>query len=543
MYIFHNAMRNILRSKGRNILIGLIVLVIAVASCLALSIREAAVRARADGLDALEITAQITLDRQAMMQDAQNAGGDIRDSLQDMGAMSLSLDEMQTYAASTYVKSFTYTLTTSVNAGEGLQPIDTSGTSEESETTAESGGEGAPPDMPEGGGGRGPMAGMGEQGDFTLIGYSGEDAMTSFLDQTCQVTEGTVFEEGTAEAVCIVSDELATLNGLAVGDTIQLVNPNDEEEILTFTISGIYHNSAATAGEGGMMQGFSAASDPANQIYTSYTALKFLTDASAANAETSTDEETGRTSTTALREQVAGVYHFAEQNGLSAAENYEAFQEDAVTLGLPENYTVTSTDVEAYEQSLLPLENLSQFAAWFLLVVLLIGGVILVVFHIFNIRERKYEIGVLAAIGIRKGKVALQFLAELFTVTFVFLLIGTAIGAAVSVPVTNALLSSQIASQESQQSNREMSFGRPGGGGEGGAGGMQPPDDAGGFGGGFQEMGRSMANYLDEVTSATDWVVVAQLLGIGLLLTLLSACVAVAFVLRYEPLKILSERT
>ena len=72
-------------------------------------------------------------------------------------------------------------------------------------------------------------------------------------------------------------------------------------------------------------------------------------------------------------------------------------------MGLSEDYTVTSTDVEAYEQSLLPLQNLSKFAAWFLLVVLLIGGVILIVFHIFNIRERKYEIGVLTAIGMRRA--------------------------------------------------------------------------------------------------------------------------------------------
>lgn len=84
-------------------------------------------------------------------------------------------------------------------------------------------------------------------------------------------------------------------------------------------------------------------------------------------------------------------------------------------------------------------------------------------FHIFNIRERKYEIGVLTAIGMRKSRVALQFLTELFTVTFVFLLLGTAIGGAASVPVTNALLASQIfQAQETQQSNQQQNFGRPG---------------------------------------------------------------------------------
>lgn len=528
MYIVKNALRNLLRSKGRNILIGLIVLVIAVASCLALSIRQAAATARESGLENLAVTGQISLDRQAMMQKIQQEGGDMKNAFQSME--SLSLEEMQTYAKSQYVKDFTYTLTTSLNAGEGLEAVDTSGSSDSGDNAQDQ----QPPNLPDGGmGGRFPLEGMGAQGDFTLVGYSSHSAMTAFVAGTCQVTDGEVFDEAAAEPVCLISDELATLNGLQVGDTLALVNPNDETETVTLTIAGLYHNSAAGAEQGGMMKGFSAASDPANQVYLSYPALKAITDASAAAAVTSTDEETGVTSTTALRAQTAGVYSFAD----TAA--YEAFQADARAMGLSEDYAVTSTDVEAYEQSLLPLQNLSKFAAWFLLVVLLIGGAILIVFHIFNIRERKYEIGVLTAIGMRKSRVALQFLTELFTVTFVFLLLGTAIGGAASVPVTNALLASQISAQETQQSNQQQNFGRPGdmGGGTGGAP-AAPPSGGGGFFG----MGRQMVNYLSDVSSATDWVVVLQLLGIGLALTLLSACVAVAAVMRYEPLKILSER-
>ena len=528
MYIVKNALRNLLRSKGRNILIGLIVLVIAVASCLALSIRQAAVTARESGLENLAVTAQISLDRQAMLQKIQQGGGDMKDAFQNMTA--LSLEEMQTYAKSQYVKDFTYTLTTSLNAGEGLEAVDTSGSSDSGDNAQDQ----QPPNLPDGGmGGRFPLEGMGAQGDFTLVGYSSHSAMTAFVAGTCQVTDGEVFDEAAAEPVCLISDELATLNGLQVGDTLALVNPNDETETVTLTIAGLYHNSAAGAEQGGMMKGFSAASDPANQVYLSYPALKAITDASAAAAVTSTDEETGVTSTTALRAQTAGVYSFAD----TAA--YEAFQADARAMGLSEDYAVTSTDVEAYEQSLLPLQNLSKFAAWFLLVVLLIGGAILIVFHIFNIRERKYEIGVLTAIGMRKSRVALQFLTELFTVTFVFLLLGTAIGGAASVPVTNALLASQISAQETQQANRQQNFGRPGdmGGGTGGAP-AAPPSGGGGFFG----MGRQMVKYLSDVSSAPDGVVVLQLLGIGLALTLLSACVAVAAVMRYEPLKILSER-
>ena len=68
MYILKNALRNIRRAKMRNLLIGVIVLVIATASCLGLSIRQAAVNAKKTGLENLSVTAQISLDRQSMMQ-------------------------------------------------------------------------------------------------------------------------------------------------------------------------------------------------------------------------------------------------------------------------------------------------------------------------------------------------------------------------------------------------------------------------------------------------------------------------------------------
>ena len=46
MYIIKNALRYIDRSKGRNILIGIIALVIAVSACICLSIRQASESAK-----------------------------------------------------------------------------------------------------------------------------------------------------------------------------------------------------------------------------------------------------------------------------------------------------------------------------------------------------------------------------------------------------------------------------------------------------------------------------------------------------------------
>ena len=102
-------------------------------------------------------------------------------------------------------------------------------------------------------------------------------------------------------------------------------------------------------------------------------------------------------------------------------------------------------------------------AGYFLAVVFGIGAIILVVLNIFNVRERKYEIGVLTAIGMKKAKVATQFLVESFVVTIIALVIGAGIGAVSSVPVTNTLLASQIEAQSSNMMQTEASFGRPAG--------------------------------------------------------------------------------
>ena len=241
--------------------------------------------------------------------------------------------------------------------------------------------------------------------------------------------------------------------------------------------------------------------------------------------------------TTAIPEQLSGTYAFA------SVEDYEAFEAEARALGLDDSYTITSSDLTAVEQSMLPLENLSQMALYFLLVVLGIGALVLIVLNIFNVRERKYEIGVLTAIGMKKRKVALQFITEIFIVTFFAIVVGGAAGAVSSVPITNSLLASQTQSQADTADRQEAGFGRPVGGPEadqGGQGGEQ--GDVPALPDGGEPGGNMLRNYVTEVTSATNITVLLQLLGLGILLTIVASGASVVFIMRYEPLKILSNR-
>ncbi len=547
MVLVKNALRSITRSKGRNILIGIIVLLIAVSACVGLSIRQAAVSTRDQALADMTVTAQIAVDRSSMMQgfrgDRNQGEGFDPSSFKEMfqGTGELSLEELQVYAGAESVQSFTYTLTASLNGGEGLEAVDTSSSDsgDDGGSNQDSGG------FPGGGKGFGGMAAMASQGDFSVIGYSGDDAMTDFVDGIRAITEGAMFAAGTESAECVISDELAAYNDLAVGDTLTFCNPQNEEETYTLTVVGIYHNEQASVQSGGMGGGMPLFSDPANQVLVSYPALKQIVDASAAlqaqaeaaaDTEDEGDEGEEAEIPAAVSGQVTGTYVFA------SVEDYEAFEGEARALGLPDTYAVSSADVTQFEQSLAPLENLGTIALYFLLVVLAIGAVVLVVINVFNIRDRKYEVGVLTAIGMRKSKVALQFLTETLTVTLTAVIIGTAVGAAISVPVTNALLASQISAQEESGQRRQDAFGRQ-------PEGMEPPGGMSGDGmeamakpGGFGGFGQGAANYISQVSSATDLAVLLELLAIGLGLALIASAVSVIFIMRYEPLKILANR-
>ena len=564
MYIIKNALRCIGRSKGRNILIGIIALVIAVSACIGLSIRQAAESAKASALEGMSVTATISYDRASAMgnmaggRPSGSSGGRPSGSSGSRPSMgfdknqfanmmgitsSLTLDEYKKYAEAESVDDFYYTLTAYFNGSEGFSAVSDE-VEEDSESSDSSSSSSSSmsniPGMPSGFGGRDFGRG-GASGDFSIIGYSSDSGMIDFANGNAKIIEdgGAIFEEGTSALDCVISEELAIYNNLAVGDIIVITNPSAEEETYALTISGIY---TSTSNNDFSMSMFGKSQDPANRIYMSANALQAIIDESASKSTTVTDDK-GRTSETKVTGTLEATYAFA------TADDYYAFEDEARELGLSESYMISSSDINSFENSIKPLNTLSTMAGVFLLVILIIGGIILVVLNIFNVRERKYEVGVLTAMGMKKWKVATQFICEILVVTMIAVIIGAAIGAVSSVPVTNALLASQVESQSNQQSQVDKNFGRPGnmpgdmGGNMGGMSNM-PSDipNMGDSGNPFGEMLGGAANYITEVDSAMNLTVVFQMIGVGLLLTLIASAASVMFIMRYDPLKILSNR-
>lgn len=515
MPIFKYALRNITRTKGRSILIGIIVVIISFSLCIGLCIRQSAANAKEDALEDINITAQISPDRGVAMEKArdEDSGEFDKSQLPDLMESSLSLDELQKYAEADSVKSFYYIMSASVNGSEELEAYSTFQDNSNSDQDK--------------------MDGMGiSSGDFTIEGYSSDEAMEQFVDGSCSITEGQIFDEGTSEMVCVVSSELAEYNSLAVGDVITVTSPDDESESYNLEIVGIYENSQSSA-EAGMIDMGKGFTDPANYIYTSYETLNSIVSES--------DSISGN---------LNGIYVLGDLDA------YEKFTSEVADMGLSDSYVVSSSDLTAYEQSAQPLDNLAKFAGYFLIVIVLIGAAILIVLNIFATRERKYEIGVLTAIGMKKKKVAKLFMTEILVIALAGVIIGGGIGAAVSVPVTNTLLASQIESQQNGIADRNEAFGREF------QGDAPPEDEASGV---QSDVGDDSSadsddtdktrpemkadngkgifgNYITEVSSAVDVKVLLELLLMGIALAVAAGLVSVVAIMRYEPLQILSNR-
>jgi putative ABC transport system permease protein len=491
MYIFKNAGRNLFRTKGRSVLIGLFVCIIAFSSCIALIIMQSAANTEKDGLSKLNITASIDVDRQKLMSDATASGEDPRTAMSSV--KSLTLTKLLNYAKSDQVQNFYYSLQSSLSGTDSLDPV--TSTTESSETPG-----------PNGQGFSGGTSGSTfTMGDFSVIGVSSAAAMTSFTSGDYTMKDGKVFTFDKANNECVISQELATLNGIKLGETITFSNPGDSTETYSLKVTGIFSGSSktTTATQG---RGFLSSMDPSNQIYTNYKTLKALIgSASTANP---------------LLSSVQGTYVLGTPAALTA------FKADVTSMGLSDSYSVTSSDLTTYQNSLLPLTNLKNFATVLLLLVLGIGGIILTLFSIFIIRERKYEVGVLTAIGMKKKKVAVQFLTEAFLIAFIGVVVGTGLGSALSQPVADVLLANQISSIQEQQTNQMSQFGRDVGTGGGPGGGQITNVD----------------NYIDSLSPTMDLSVVLSLAGICILLSLLASSAALIFVMRYEPMRILSER-
>jgi len=495
MFIFKNAWISITRNKGRNILIGAIILVIACACTITLAINNTASDLINSYSSAYDKELTLSFDRQRVMKDFDMTGEDGREQAKEKfeNIASYTVDDVKTFAESKYIESYYYTYSLSLN-GNSIEKV-------EIETDSQSGGFG---------GGRGGKEQMSKNSlDFTLNGYSSTYSMSEFINGTYTMNEITdnAWEVAFDGNYVFINQELADYNELALNDKIKL--EDEDGNTYEFEIIGIFEDNDESSDS--MMSMFS---NSANTIVTNADAL--------VNIDSENDSINGSINPTFI---------------IDDYDNAEAIQTEFYEKGLDETYVV-ETNQEMAEECVSSVKNVKSFATTFLIITLLIGGIVLFILNMINIRERKYEIGVLRTIGISKLKLTMQFVSELLVVAFVALIIGAGIGATMSKGVSNSLLSSEIESSTNSSEQMKNNFGGMGeklDGSEGGRGGNMPD---------FNKMsGTPSIQAYDSIDAVVNITVILELLGIGLSLVLISSLAAMISIQRFSPLTILKERS
>jgi putative ABC transport system permease protein len=232
--------------------------------------------------------------------------------------------------------------------------------------------------------------------------------------------EGNYFDESTKNGA-MISQELALAANLALDDEIALKNIYTESEI-TLKIIGIYTNSSDNFDE--------------NTIYTNTaTAAEFL--------EEKTDN---------FGVQSVSYYMLnAEDSDAFIAEinaKYPTLKADGLILDI---------DTSAYDQMVGPITSVGSFATTILVIVIIASLVIITLIVMLNIRERRYEMGVLLSLGASKLNIVGQIATELVIVGTVFFALSTLTSTALAKNMGQGLLESQIANTEKTS---EQNFGR-----------------------------------------------------------------------------------
>lgn len=450
MYIIKNAFRNIFQNAGRNLMIAVIFLLVITMSCIAIVIRN--------NTDTIAGEYKNQLSTQVFIDKDYRKISDKANQDENFLTPPISNDLVKKMADSPYLKKAEYAASMEAIADKLTfrEPIEKRYT--EMQLVGEAPDKARIPSM-------------------VLNGYDNVQNAKVFQNRQVQLTQG-VFPKEANEA--LISDELAKLNNLKVGDTFQAKDTHDKSpdgkvlQEMTFKISGIYHT------------------DNADSYHEVFTKTDYLLDQKYA-----------------YKPLLQGTFYLSNPNDL------EAFKKDAYAAGLSEYYSV-KTDEVAYDAFIKPIEQMSGVSTIFLGVVLILGATILLLLSMLAIRERKYEIGVLRAMGMKKSSIILQMLAESVMIMAVCLIIGILIGSLLAQPITDMMLADKLASQGGGISQNM---------GNANMGGLATDN--------------APITHIDAVMSAAS---ILQLSGIALLLVLLASAVTSFYAMKFEPMRILRER-
>lgn len=410
---------SIKRKAGRTIILTLIFFMMA-NLVLAAFIIKSAVSAQMDYAKSnLGGTVSIQADMDTIRENQKNKieeGVDPGEMFKEMNRPSVDVKTANeiAYSYTDYIKDYSYEVSTSANAGD-LEVIETKGFNKN-----KMGGMGFP----------GSASNSTEttlEANLTISGINAYAYINGVKNETITIKDGTYFDEDSTNST-LISYEFAELNSLKVGDTIKLKNIYTEKEI-SLNIIGIYDSSEERA--------------DGNTIYmNTATAAKFLSSEDYDNGNYDVDNVS-----------------FYMINSDNADEFVDKINSEFTEL--KDNNLKVAVDTSEYDSVAGSIESVGSFANTILIIVIIAAVIIITLIVTINVKDRRYEIGVLMSLGASKKNIIGQIITELLIVGTIGFTLASITGTVFAGTLGNMILDSQTTASNTTD---EQNFGRPSGG-------------------------------------------------------------------------------
>ncbi|HEM1237897.1 TPA: ABC transporter permease [Listeria monocytogenes] len=499
MNFFKRAWLSMKARKGRSVLQLIIFTVVCVLILSGFTIQSAADKASELAREQLGGTVTLTVDRekqmQAMRDEAASSDSSSTESKPQFESSPIDVSDANELAKLNHVASYNYYSSTQALAS-GFDPIessgDTSSSSDETSTTTETQGPG--------GGQGGPQM---VDADLSISGLLDSATSTDFEAGTSELTSGVAITSADKDKnVAMVEENLAEENDWKVGDSFT-VTSSDGNTKVTLKIVGIYKT---TDSGSDMAQNFSFL-NPYNKVYVPYTVANTI---KGSNYKNTVD---------------SAVYTMDDAANISAFEK-EAKKVDSIDW---DTFKLDANDI-LYQQMIGPINSVASFSKNVVYIVSIAGALILGLLVMMQVRDRKYEMGVLLAIGEKRGKLIAQFFVEILIVALVSFGLAAASSHYVAQLAGNQLLAQQNSSTNETTTSTENRG--PGGGGQGGPG-------------GFGESVSNLTKNTEQIKELDIQVTLEDMLkmgGIGIGIAFISVLLPAALVLRMNPKTILTKQ-
>lgn len=460
MNLFKYALKNLRIYKYRSIVIGVIMLLVITASVVGISIQKT--------------TKEVTDKYRRGIGASVDIEVDYEKATKGYSPEPITAEQYEKIASLKYVKSYSF-LTEIMLTSEKLKAVgeDEQGAEEQMGiVTADENGNPVKAETPK----------------FKLIGAGGDADLPEFKGGSRKVVEGIAPKK---ENEILISKELADLNKLKVGDSVNLKAVSGDIT-RDFKVSGIYEDKTKEDGGTGVnMPIFNRR----NEIITKF------------NSAMTMDNE--------------GIASVRATYQLKDPSNFESFKKEVRAFGIDDGYTI-SIDKASFDKAVGPINSLNDTVKYFIAIILIIAIGVLILLSVLSVRERQYEIGVLRSIGMKKGKIGLNFIMESCIVLFIALVIGFNFGKAITKPVANSLLQKQIVemNKEAEEKSDQSAM----------TANMFSPDKT------------DNVKTVDKIEVNVDYLILFQIASIGFGIVIISNLVNIIYILKLQPIKIMRSK-